>query len=140
MVDLDPRALKANGISSTEVVNAISAQNLILPSGTAKIGGREYSVRLNSSPDSVEGLNNLPIKQVNGAVVYIRDVAQVRDGYAVQTNIVSQAGRRASLVTIFKSGGASTLDVVRRIKEMLPRVQASLPTELDVKFMFDQPS
>src|SRR5215470_5010333 len=138
MVDLDPQALKANGLSATDVVNAVSAQNLILPSGTAKIGGREYSVRVNSSPETVEGLNNLPIRQINGAVVYIRDVAQVRDGYAVQTNIVSQAGRRASLVTILKSGGASTLDVVERVKAMLPRVKASLPPELDLTLMFDQ--
>jgi multidrug efflux pump subunit AcrB len=138
MVDLDPRALKATGLAPSDVVNAISAQNLILPTGTAKIGAREYSVRVNSSPDTVEGLNNLPIKQINGAVVYIRDVAQVRDGYSVQTNIVSQGGRRASLVTIFKSGGASTLDVVQRIKDMLPKVQATLPPELDLKLMFDQ--
>jgi len=138
MVDLDPRALKATGLAPSDVVNAISAQNLILPTGTAKIGAREYSVRVNSSPDSVEGLNNLPIKQINGAVVYIRDVAQVRDGYSVQTNIVSQGGRRASLVTIFKSGGASTLDVVQRIKDMVPKVQATLPPELDLKLMFDQ--
>ena len=138
MVDLDPRALKATGLAPSDVVNAINAQNLILPTGTAKIGAREYSVRLNSSPDSVEALNNLPIKQINGAIVYIRDVAQVRDGYAVQTNIVRQGGRRASLVTIFKSGGASTLDVVQRIKDMLPKVQATLPPELDLKLMFDQ--
>jgi multidrug efflux pump subunit AcrB len=139
MVDLDPRALKATGLAPNDVVNAISAQNLILPTGTAKIGAREYSVRVNSSPDTVEGLNNLPIKQVGGgAIVYIRDVAQVRDGYSVQTNIVSQGGRRASLVTIFKSGGASTLDVVQRIKDMLPQVQATLPPELDLKLMFDQ--
>jgi multidrug efflux pump subunit AcrB len=138
MVDLDPRALKATGLAPSDVVNAISAQNLILPTGTAKIGAREYSVRVNSSPDSVEGLNNLPIKQINGAVVYIRDVAQVRDGYSVQTNIASQGGRRASLVTIFKSGGASTLDVVQRIKDMVPKVQATLPPELDLKLMFDQ--
>src|SRR5262252_2819028 len=138
MVDLDPQALKANGLSATDVVNAVSAQNLILPSGTAKIGEREYSVGVNSSPETVEGLNNLPIRQINGAVVYIRDVAQVRDGYAVQTNIVSQAGRRASLVTILKSGGASTLDVVERVKAMLPRVKASLPPELDLTLMFDQ--
>ncbi|HWN14758.1 MAG TPA: efflux RND transporter permease subunit, partial [Candidatus Dormibacteraeota bacterium] len=139
MVDLDPRALKATGLAPNDVVNAISAQNLILPTGTAKIGAREYSVRVNSSPDTVEGLNNLPIKQVaSGAIVYIRDVAQVRDGYSVQTNIVSQGGRRASLVTIFKSGGASTLDVVQRIKDMLPKVQATLPPELDLKLMFDQ--
>ena len=138
MVDLDPKALTANGLSATDVVNAVSAQNLILPSGTAKIGSREYSVRVNSSPETVEGLNNLPIRQVNGAVVYIRDVAQVRDGYSVQTNIVSQGGRRASLVTILKSGGASTLDVVARVKAMLPRVKSSLPPELDLTLMFDQ--
>ena len=138
MVDLDPARSRPPGSAPATWSSAISAQNLILPTGTAKIGAREYSVRVNSSPDTVEGLNNLPIKQIDGATVYIRDVAQVRDGYSVQTNIVRQGGRRASLVTIFKSGGASTLDVVRRIKEMLPKIQATLPPELDLKLMFDQ--
>src|ERR1044071_7767752 len=97
MVDLNPKVLAGYGLWAIDVVSAINAQNIILPSGTAKIGDREYSVQINSSPDTVEGLNNLPIKQVNGAVVYIRDVAQVRDGFAVQANIVSAGNRRASL-------------------------------------------
>jgi multidrug efflux pump subunit AcrB len=102
------------------------------------MGDREYSVRLNSSPEAVELLNDLPIRQVNGAMVYIRDVAPVRDGFAVQTNIVNLDGRRASLISILKSGGASTLDIVNRVKEALPRIQATLPSELDLKFLFDQ--
>ena len=131
MVDLNPKALNGYGLSASDVVNAINAQNLILPSGTAKIGTREYSVQLNSSPDTVEGLNNLPISAVNGAVVYVRDVAQVRDGFPVQTNIVSAGNRRASLLTVLKGGGASTIDVVRRVKEILPKIQATLPQELE---------
>jgi len=138
MVDLNPKVLTGYGLSAIDVVNAINAQNIILPSGTAKIGNREYSVQVNSSPDTVEGLNNLPIKQVNGAVVYIRDVAQVRDGFAVQANIVSTGNRRASLLTVLKGGGASTIDVVRRVKEILPKIQATLPRELDITTLFDQ--
>ncbi|UBF27003.1 efflux RND transporter permease subunit [Kovacikia minuta CCNUW1] len=138
MVDLDTQALYARGLSSTDVVNAISVQNLILPAGSAKIGDRDYTVRLNSSPEAVEALNNLPIRQVNGAMVYIRDVAQVHDGFAVQTNVVRQDGQRASLLTILKSGGASTLDVVNRIQSVLPRVKSTLPPNLDMKLLFDQ--
>lgn len=138
MVDLDMQALQAKGLSAADVSAAINAQNLILPAGTAKMGEREYSVRLNSSPEAVELLNDLPIRQVNGAMVYIRDVAQVRDGFAVQTNIVNLDGRRSSLISILKSGGASTLDIVNRVKEALPRIQATLPPELDLKFLFDQ--
>ena len=122
-----PKYLRGSGCSAIDVVNAINVQNIILPSGTAKIGNREYSVQVNSSPDTVEGLNNLPLKQVNGAVIYIRDVAQVRDGFAVQANIVSAGNRRASLLTVLKSGGASTIDVVRRVKEILPKIQATYP-------------
>jgi multidrug efflux pump subunit AcrB len=138
MVDLHPKALRAHGLSATDVVNAISAQNLILPTGTAKIGDREYSVQLNSSPDTVEAFNTLPIRSVNGAVVYMRDVAQVHDGFAVQTNIVSAAGHRASLLSVLKSGGASTLDVVKRVKTMLPQIRATLPPELEITPLFDQ--
>jgi CzcA family heavy metal efflux pump len=138
MVDLDTQALYARGLSPTDVVNAISAQNLILPAGNAKIGDRDYTVRLNSSPEAVEALNNLPIRQINGSMTYIRDVAQVHDGFAVQTNVVRQDGQRASLMTILKSGGASTLDVVARIKSVLPRVKSTLPAELDLKLLFDQ--
>jgi len=138
MVDLNPKALNGYGLSAIDVVNAINAQNLILPSGTAKIGTREYSVQLNSSPDTVEGLNNLPIRAVNGAVVFVRDVAQVRDGFSVQANIVSAGNRRASLLTVLKGGGASTIDVVRRVKEILPKIQATLPKELEIATLFDQ--
>jgi CzcA family heavy metal efflux pump len=138
MVDLNPKALRGYGLSAIDVVNAINAQNLILPSGTTKIGEREYSVQVNSSPDTVEGLNNLPIRSVNGAVVFVRDVAQVRDGFSVQSNIVSAGNRRASLLTVLKGGGASTIDVVRRVKAILPKIQATLPRELDIATLFDQ--
>jgi multidrug efflux pump subunit AcrB len=138
MVDIDPQALFAKGLSATDVTTAISAQNLILPGGNAKLGDREYSVRLNSSPQVLEALNNLPIKQINGTVIYIRDVAQVHDGFAVQNNIVRRDGRRSSLLTILKNGSASTLDVVARVKERLPKIQATLPKELDLEILFDQ--
>jgi len=114
MVDLDLQALQAKGLSALDVSGAINAQNLLLPAGNVKLGEREYTVRLNSSPDTVAELNDLPIKYVNGGMVYIRDVAQVRDGFAVQNNIVNQDGRRSTLITILKSGGASTLDIVKR--------------------------
>ncbi len=138
MVDLDPQAMIAKGISPVDVNNAISLQNLIVPAGTAKMGQREYNVTLNSSPDAVEGLNSLPIKQVNGAMVYIRDVANVHDGFAVQNNIVNQNGKRAALLTILKNGDASTLSVVDRIKAAMPKVKATLPPALNLQMMFDQ--
>src|SRR5437588_2298088 len=138
MVDLDLQALQAKGLSALDVSGAINAQNLLLPAGNVKMGEREYTVRLNSSPDTVAELNDLPIKYVNGGMVYIRDVAQVRDGFAVQSNIVNQDGRRSTLITILKSGGASTLDIVKRVKAALPRIQATLPPELDLKQLFDQ--
>ncbi len=142
MVDLDIPALQSKGLTPIDVNNAISAQNLILPAGTAKMGSREYNVFLNSSPEAVEGINNLPIKQVNGAMVYIRDVANVHDGNAVQANIVNTDGRRSALLTVLKNGDASTLNVVNRVREALPRVQASLPpnvrSELAITPLFDQ--
>jgi multidrug efflux pump subunit AcrB len=107
-------------------------------SGTAKIGTREYNVRLNGSPEAVEAFNNLPVKQVNGSTVYIRDVAHVRDGYAVQTNIVRHNGTRGALLTVLKNGASSTLDIVRRLKEILPRIRSTLPPALRVKLLFDQ--
>ncbi len=138
MVDIDGPALFAKGLSATDVSNAINAQNLILPAGTAKLGTREYNVRLNSSPDSVLALNDLPIKQVGNTTIYLRDVAQVRDGSSVQQNIVRQDGRRSALLTILKGGGASTLDIVSRVKERLPNILATLPKELQVNLLFDQ--
>ncbi len=137
-IDLDPRALQAKGLAPSDVSNALNAQNLTLPSGTAKIGDREYGVLLNSSPDLVAGLGDLPIRQVNGTTIYIHDVAQVRDGFAPQTNIVRQNGTRGALMTILKNGGASTLDIIQRIKAILPRVQSTLPPELEMHPQFDQ--
>jgi len=138
MVDIDPQKLYGKGLSPTDVSNAVNAQNVILPAGTQKIGDREYNVRLNSSPELLETLNDLPIRQVNGAMVYIRDVANVRDGFAVQTNIVSQNRVRSALLTVLKSASASTLDIIKRVKEALPRIQSTLPKELEVSQLFDQ--
>ena len=138
MVDIDSQALFAKGLSAADVTAAVNAQNLILPAGSAKLGEREYNVRLNSSPDTIAALNDLPIKQVGGATIYLRDVAQVHDGSQVQTNIVRQDGRRSALLTILKGGGASTLDIVSRVKQALPRIMATLPKELNVNLLFDQ--
>src|SRR2546426_1870313 len=138
MVDIDPAKLYGKGLSPADVSNAINVQNVILPAGTQKIGDREYNVRLNSSPEVLQVLNDLPIKQVNGAVVYIRDVAHVRDGFAVQTNIVAQNRIRSALLTVLKSASASTIDIIKRVKEALPRIQATLPKELEMTQLFDQ--
>jgi len=137
-VDLDTNALQAKGLSPSDVVNAISAQNLILPSGTSKIGQFEYDVDLNGSPQTVAELNDLPIKRVGNTTIYIRDVAYVRDGFPPQTNIVRVDGKRASLLTIQKTGNASTLDIISGIKSLLPRIQAQLPPELEIKPLADQ--
>src|ERR1700722_1229188 len=138
MVDIDVSALNGKGLSPNDVVNAISAQNLILPAGTQKIGSTEYSVELNGSPDTIKELNDIPLKQVNGHMIYIRDVAHVRDGYAVQQNIVRSDGVRASLLTIIKSGAASTLDIVARIKRAAPQFSKALPRELDIRALLEQ--
>jgi CzcA family heavy metal efflux pump len=138
MVDLDSQALLAKGISPADVSNAINLQNLTLPSGSVKLGPREYRVSLNSSPDAVAALNDLPVKYVNGAVVYVRDVAHVRDGFAVQTNIVREDGRRSVLLTVIKKGGASTLTIVKQLKQMLPSIRSSAPPGLEIKELFDQ--
>jgi multidrug efflux pump subunit AcrB len=137
-VDIDPQALQAKGLTPLDVSNAINAQNLTLPSGTAKIGDREYNVLLNSSTDLATGLNDLPIRTVNGVTTYIRDVAQVRDGSAPQTNIVRQNGTRGALLPILKSGNASTLDIISRIRAVLPRILTTLPPELELQPQFDQ--
>ncbi len=138
MVDLDMKALQSKGLTPSDVNAALSTQNLTLPSGTVKIGDREYGVLLNSSPALLSEIGNLPVKQVNGATVYIRDVAQVRDGFIPQTNIVRQDGTRGALNTILKSGSASTLDIIDRVKAILPQVKATLPPELTMKAEFDQ--
>jgi CzcA family heavy metal efflux pump len=138
MVDLDPDQLYGRGLSPGDVSAAIATQNLIVPAGTAKIGDTEYTVRLNSSPDLIEAFNDIPIRTVNGIPVYVKNVAHVRDGYAVQTNIVRRDGRRAVLLTVLKGEGASTLDVVRRVMAALPGVQAQLPPELKMDILIDQ--
>jgi CzcA family heavy metal efflux pump len=132
MVNLDPKALQAKGLSPSDVLNAMAQQNVVEPGGTAKIGSAEYDVRLNSSPPTVEGLANMPIKQVNGAMVYVRDVATVADGSIPQTNIVRQDGHRGVLLSVLKSGSASTLSVVKGVLGLLPRVEASLPPSLKI--------
>ena len=116
MVDINPQALYAQGLSPADVSAAINAQNLILPSGTAKIGAPRVQRPAEQQPGRGRGFNNLPVKQVNGTTIYIRDVAHVRDGYAVQTNIVRHNGSRGALLTVLKNGGSSTLEIVRRLK------------------------
>jgi CzcA family heavy metal efflux pump len=138
MVDIDISALNAKGLSPSDVVGAISAENLILPAGTEKIGGTEFAVELNGSPNTIQELNDLPLKLVNGRTIYVRDVAHVRDGFAVQQNIVRHDGDRASLLTVVKSGKASTLDIVARVKEAVERSQKGLPPELEIHTLLDQ--
>ena len=138
MVDLDPRLLQSKGLAPIDVVNTLGQQNIVLPSGTAKIGEFEYDVAMNASPHTVPELNDLPIKVVQNATVYIRDVAHVRDGFSPQTNVVRQDGRRGTLVTILKTGSASTLDVVKGIRDLLPRVTPTLPPALKIQPLADQ--
>jgi CzcA family heavy metal efflux pump len=137
-VDLDPNKLEAYNISPQEVTNAINQQSVILPSGTAKIGKREYDVLFNSNTNTLQALNNLPIKQVNGATIYVRDVANVRDGYTPQVNMVISNGIKAALLPVLKNGDASTLDVVSRVRAALPGIAATLPRALEIKPLFDQ--
>jgi multidrug efflux pump subunit AcrB len=138
MVDIDPESLQAKGLTPLDVANAINVQNLILPSGTAKMGTREYQVSLNSSPEAVKALNDLPIKSEGNAVIRVGDVAQVHDGYAVQTNVVDVNGRRAVLLTILKGGNASTLAVVDQVKALLPKIRSQLPQGMKVDILSDQ--
>jgi len=138
VVDIDPQKLFAWGISPSDVTTAVNQQNVILPSGTAKIGSLEYNVLMNGSPDVVAGLNDLPVKKVNGAMVYLRDVAHVRDGYVPQTSMVLTNGTKGALLPVLKSQGASTLDVVSRTRAALPGIQATLPPDLQIKPIADQ--
>ena len=138
MINLNAGLLQSKGLSPQDVLNSVNLQNLILPSGTAKIGETEYDVRLNASPREVNELSSLPIKHVDGTTVYLRDVASVADGFAPQTNVVRQNGRRGVLLSIIKSGTASTLDVVSGIRTLLPRVATTLPPELKIELLGDQ--
>jgi multidrug efflux pump subunit AcrB len=138
MVDLDLDELYARGLSPQDIQTAINSQNLIIPAGTAKIGPTEYYVKLNSSPDLVAAFDDIPVKSINGVPVYVKDVANVRMGYMVQTNVVRRDGRRAVLMTILKGEGSSTLSVVNRVRAALPNIQAQLPPELKLDLLFDQ--
>jgi multidrug efflux pump subunit AcrB len=137
MVDADPNLLFAHHLSATDISTAISQQNLILPAGTARLGNREYVVKTNSSPDDLSALNDLPIRASNGALVYVKDVAQVHMGYAVQTNIVRENGKRSALLTVLKNGDTSTLDIVSQTKKMVPELRAGLGN-LTITPLFDQ--
>ena len=137
-VDLDLPRLQANGLSASDIVNAINSQNLITPSGSAKIGPLEYQVQMNSSPQTIAELNDLPVKTVNGSTIYMRDVAHVRDGFAPQTNIVRQDGVRGTLMSVYKIGSASTLTIVAAVKSILPIAAQSLPKDITIKPLFDQ--
>ena len=137
-IDLDPAALQARGLSGQDVALALATQNLILPAGTQKIGKFEYTMQLNNSPADISGLADLPIKAVNGAMIYLRDVAQVRDGYPPQTNIVHVDGGRSVLLTVEKSGAASTLAIIQGIKARMAQLRASLPAALVVAPIGDQ--
>ena len=139
MVDLDPQALNAKSLTPMDVTNAFAAQNLSLPTGSAKIGTKEYMVALNSNPETIAAMNDVPIKSVNGSMIYVRDVANVRDGFGVQTNVVRSEGRRGALLTVLKTGSASTLDVVQGIKDALPALRATYP-DIEMSELFDQSS
>ncbi|MCU9955570.1 efflux RND transporter permease subunit [Burkholderia sp. BKH01] len=137
-IDLDPQALLAKGLTPADIVNAVNAQNLVLPTGTAKMGQTEYRIDTNASADTVADISRLPIQTVNGATTYLREVASVRDGFAPQTNVVRQNGQRGVLVSILKSGDASTLKVVSDLKALLPKVIPTLPEGLTITPLFDQ--
>jgi len=137
-VDLDPQALSAHGLSGNDVVAAIGAQNLILPAGTQKIGALEYFIKVNSSPLAIDELNNLPIRAQNGTVTYVRDVAHVRDGYSPQTNMVRLGGKRALLLSVLKTGKASTIDIINSINEKLPQIRTLMPADLKIEALSDQ--
>src|SRR6266566_3000374 len=137
-VDIDPDALYARGLSPQDVTNAILAQNVILPAGTAKIGTREYDIATNSSPEFLNELNDIPIRYANAAMVYVRDVAFVHDGFSPQTNLVRRDGRHSALLPILSNGSASTLTVVDQARKLMPKILAGLPSSLKVDFLFDQ--
>src|SRR3954467_3048210 len=138
MVDIDPAKLVAKGLTPLDVANAVNAQNLTLPSGTAKIGDKQYTVRTNATPASIDDLNNIPVKVVNGATVFVKDVGQVHDGWLVQQNIERKDGRRSVLLSIIKNGNASTLAVVNAVHEALKTARASAPAGLQINELFDQ--
>ena len=137
-VDLDLPKLQAYGLSPTDIVNAVNAQNIILPTGTMKMGPLEYDIEMNGTPQTIAELNDLPVKTTNGSTLYMRDVAHIRDGFAPQTNIVRQDGNRGALMSIYKNGTASTLQIVAGVKSIVQQAAQSLPPELRITSLFDQ--
>jgi CzcA family heavy metal efflux pump len=137
-VDIDTKSLQAKGLSAIDIVNAVNAQNLILPTGTAKLGALEYTVEMNGSPQTIQELNDLPVKTANGATIYMKDVAHVRDGFSPQTNIVLANGQRGVLMSIYKTGSSSTISIVDNVKKMLAYNSSSFPEGLRVSTFFDQ--
>ncbi|HLZ82240.1 MAG TPA: efflux RND transporter permease subunit [Caulobacteraceae bacterium] len=137
-IDLDPQALQAKGLSAQDVETAIANQDQIIPAGTAKIGSMQYNVKLNDSPDTVAELNDVPVKTVNGAIIYMRDVGHVRDGSPPQQSLVHVDGSRAVLTTILKAGQVSTLSIIQGVKDALPKIQATLPSSFHVSALNDQ--
>ena len=138
MVDIYPDALRANGLTPTDVLNAVNAQSLTLPGGDAKVGNTQYIVNLNAMPETVEALNHLPLRQIGPTTIRLSDVAHVRDGWAVQQNVVRANGKRSVLITIIKNGDASTLTVVNAVKAALPEILKAAPPGMDVHLLFDQ--
>src|SRR5271155_2098959 len=138
MVDIDPAKLLSRGLTPLDVVNAVNAQNLTLPSGTAKMGDTQYAVLTNATPASIQDLNNIPIRSVNGTTIFVRDVGQVHDGWLVQQNIVREDGRRSVLLSIIKNGNASTLNVVNGVRNALKTLRAAAPTGMQISELFDQ--
>jgi CzcA family heavy metal efflux pump len=137
-VDLDLTKLQEYGLSPNDIVNSVNAQNIILPTGTIKLGQLEYDVEMNGTPQTIAELNDLPVRTINGSTLYMRDVAHIRDGFAPQTNIVRQDGNRGALMSMYKNGNASTLDIVKGIKNIVALAEQSLPPELTIKALFDQ--
>jgi CzcA family heavy metal efflux pump len=138
MINLNQGLMQAKGVSPNDILNAVNAQNVIMPSGTVKIGQSEYDLRMNNAPRTIQDLNDIPIKQVGDTTIYLRDVATVSDGFQVQTNVVRQDGRRGVLISILKAGSASTLDVVANVRKMLPRIETMVPPELRITTLSDQ--
>ncbi len=138
MIDLQPALLQSKGLSPTDVVNAVNTQNLILPTGTSKIGQFEYDVGLNASPETIQQLNDLPVKAAGNSTIYVHDVAHVRDGFSPQTNIVRRNGQRSALLSILKVGDTSTLDIVAQVHDLLPKIAATLPPALKIEAIADQ--
>jgi multidrug efflux pump subunit AcrB len=138
MVDIDPLKLQADGLTPADVVSAVNVQNLTLPSGLAKIGDRQYTVRTNAMPVTIDDLNNIPIKYINGQTVFLKDVGQVHDGWAVQQNVVHQDGRRSVLLSVLKNGNASTVAVVNGVRKVLTTARAAAPPGMSISELFDQ--